>query len=150
MARTPKLSVITQYVYDKLNDNAANLGLGGVAYGDQDRIPVNPYVCVEPDNKNADLNGSPRRTMNTFVIYILVYYSAVGSPQDNRAEADILADAIEDLFNSDSHMGDAPTGLVDHCMIASINSGYVKKGNSLMRSSRLTLTAQVQAQLPST
>lgn len=150
MARTPKLAVITQYVYDKLRTNATDLGLAGVAYGDQDRIPSSPYACVEPDHKGAELNGVPRRTMNVFTIYVLLYYGAVGSNQDNRAEADLLADKVEDLLNADSHMGDASTGLVDHCMVVGVDSGYVRKGNSLMRSSRLTLTAQVQAQLPST
>lgn len=154
MANTDNLAVVTQYLVDKIQANRATLGMPtgtdvvNVFYGDQDIITSTPSVCVEPDNKHRILNGDRRRTVNEFRIGILIYQGLVTDPQTNRKDADELAEAIETLIHADATFGANPNQLVIHSLVESIESGYQKKGGSVLRSSRLTVTATSQTILP--
>jgi hypothetical protein len=142
---TDSLVTVADVLVAKLEASADSLGLTDVFFGDQDLIPRSPAACVEPGDKTRDLQGATRRTENVFTIYILVYHSEVRSPQSNRKDADTLAEAIESLIHSDATLG----GLVRHCYVTQVQSGYARKQNALMRSSRITFEARNMTQLPS-
>lgn len=135
---------VAEALFDKLEANKVVLGIQAVYYGDQNRLPVTPAVCIEPDAKTNTLKSAFRMVSLDFKVYILIYHSQVTSPQDNRRNADALAEAVETLIHADKDLG----GRVIHCMIDEIASGYVTKGNSLVRASRLTFSALSQNQLP--
>ena len=144
MPLTPSLSVIANKLFVKFNDNKIDLGLEDVYYGDQNRVPVTPALCIEPETKTNTLKSAFRTVNVEFKVYIIVYHSQVASPQDNRRNADALAEALETFVHADRDLG----GLVTHCMIDEIASGYITKGTTLMRASRLTFSAISQNQLP--
>lgn len=131
----------------KLNDNAATLGLKAVYYGDQERLATTPVVCVEPDTKVQEYRGGGVNRMLgvNITIFLLVYHSFVQSPQENRRGADQLAEAIEDLIHQDVNLG----GLVIECHVSEVASGYATKGNSLVRANRITVVHTTQNRLPS-
>lgn len=154
MANTDSLAVVTQYLYDKIVTSKAALGLPvatditNVFYGDQDLIQFTPCICIEPDQKRRTLNGVRRRTENEFRVGILVYEGDHTDPQNNRKATDLLAEAIETLIHADATFGANPNQLVIHSLVESIESGYKKKGNSVLRMSRLMVTATSQTILP--
>lgn len=145
MTFTDSLVTVVDAVTAKLESNVEALGLTDVFFGDQDLIPRSPAACVEPGTKERDLQGANRRTENTFTIYILVYHSEVRSPQSNRRDADVLAEAIETLLHQDATL----SGLVRHCYVVKVESGYARKQNGVMRSSRITFEASNMTRLPS-
>lgn len=151
MTLSASLADITQALVDKLTADATTLGLKGVFYGDQDKLPATPIVCVEPDNKDVMSYSPFRKTEIEITVYIIVYHSAIESPQQNRKDADAMAEAIETFLNADKNLKRTDhTDRVIHCYIKHVASGYAKKGNSVVRASRLTFSARTQDQLPAT
>ena len=149
MALTASYVEIAEALVAKLEANSTALGLKGVFYGDQNKLPATPIVCVEPDIKD-NVAMTPTRNLTVEVlIFLIVYHSAVDSPQANRQASDTLAEAIEDLIHEDPFLlrNDA-TPRVVQCYIKSIASGYVKKGTGIVRASRLTFHALTKHQLP--
>jgi hypothetical protein len=144
MTLTASLAQVSEALFTKFETNKASLGIEAVYYGDQNRLPVTPALCVEPDAKQNTLKSALRVIAIEFKVYILIYHSSVTSPQDNRRAADALAEATETLIHADRTLG----GLVTHCMVDEVASGYVTKNNSLMRASRLSFSAISQNQLP--
>lgn len=148
MPLTNSLVEVCDYQYNKMVDNKANLGLVDVYFGDQDKIPVTPVVCIEPQIKTNILNeaGAGRLISIEFRLFFLVYYSFIQSPQDNRRGADALAEAIESVVHSDRTLG----GLITHGYCTDVESGYTTKGNSLIRSNKITFVGTTaRAILPS-
>lgn len=148
MAYTDKLSVVSERLFEKLEQNKDDLGLYTVLYGDQERLPGYPAVCVEPDNKDRDLNGNPRRTLVTLRVFIILYHGAIDSPQVNRRVADQKAEAVEAMIHEDPALTVNNEDLVIHGMVTRMESGYVRKENTLVRASRLTYEANSQVHLP--
>lgn len=144
MPLTNSLVTLADTVVQMLQNNSSTLGLADVCYGDQQRIHVTPLACVEPDAKNTNLKGAPRTVDRIFTIYVLLYHAAVTSPQVNRRDADVTAEAVETLLNSDAQMG----GLVIHSMVENLESGYVTRNNTLFRASRITFRARSMDRLP--
>jgi hypothetical protein len=138
-------SAVAEYLQQLLQDNALTLGLAAVYYGDQDKIPVNPAACIEPDNVDRTLNGASRVAQIVFNNYILVYHSAITDVQTNRKAADELADAIVDLVHAHSQLN----GLVIDSVCVNVESGYSAKQNTVMRSSRISVQARSREILPS-
>lgn len=134
MPLTAKVVDICDYLLNLLADNQASLGIEGLAYGDVERLPVTPYVCVEPEDKTRTLKNAQRMTNLNFTIFIIVYFGPVASVQANRRGADILAESIEDLVHSKKSLD----GLVTHGMITNIASGYANRDRTLIRASRMT------------
>lgn len=145
MPLTTKLSVVCDALKTKVDVNAVTLGVKAVYYGDQTKLPTTPVVCVEPDEVSQELNGVPRKTRVIIQAYLLVYHAAVTSPQTNRRQADILAESLVDLIHQDKDLG----GLLIHCMVTNVASGYAQREGTLIRTSRITFQGQSQAQLPS-
>lgn len=142
---TGSLYVLSKWIETQLETNKAALGLQDVFYGDQDRIPRTPAACVEPGEKRRELNGAPRRTMVTFVIYILVYHNPVKTVEAIRNDLTALAELIETLIHSDAQMGD---NVIDS-LVVQLEDGFLQRSNTLFRASRLTVEARQQVQLPS-
>jgi hypothetical protein len=143
---TDSLTVWATWVKDFLDDEAwrAEVGIQQVMYGDQDKIPVVPMVCVEPSSKRRDFNGAPRRTQIDFEVYVLVYYGTLQDTQLNRAEVDRIAEAVEARL----HEAQRCDGLVISSLVTGLDSGAANKGGALMRATRLTFTARSQIMLP--
>jgi hypothetical protein len=149
MTLTASLAEVTQALVDKLELNADSLGLKGIYYGDQNKLPITPIACVEPDNKDIISISPFRKVEIELTLYIVVYHSYVESPQANRQEADLMAESIETLIHADKGLLRTDgTPRVIHCYIKQVTSGYVKKGTSTVRASRLTFSARTQNQLP--
>lgn len=73
----------------------------GVSYGDQDKLPDTPWICVEPTDKVRDWPPTPTdMTEITLETAIYVYYSdAAVSEEDRRLIADKLGEIVEEYFN---------------------------------------------------
>lgn len=136
----------TLYLQELIEANKTGLALGDkVYYGDQEKIPFTPTVCVEAGDKRRELNGAPRRVMTPMISYILVYASKVGETGENRLTADRLSEQIETLIHANRTLD----GRVIHSLVTAIEFGYLMRGNSLFRTSRLTVEGRQQVQLPS-
>lgn len=140
------LSTVGDWGVALMQANAQSLGIpdNGIFYGDQERIPVSPTVCVETGDKKAGLYGAGRMTELKLTIYFLVYHSEIRAVQSNRRDADILAETIGKLLNSDATMG----GLAIHSFVNQISSGYATKQNTTMRASRIEFEVTSQERLP--
>lgn len=134
-----------QYGVDLVTGQKVPLRISDVYYGDQTKIPRTPTVCVDAGGKRRELNGAPRRTLVVIEFYVFVYHYKVGSTSTNQKEADQLAEQLETLFHADAQMG----GLAIDSLVTSIDSGYAERSRELFRSSRLTIEARQQEQLPS-
>ena len=66
-----------------------------VYYGDQDRIPATPSICIDPGDKTRSLAGAPNMTLNEFEIYVIIYHNKIQEMQLTRKEADQLAYEVE-------------------------------------------------------
>lgn len=148
---TDSYVALCDYLFNLISSNKGTVGLPtgtdvvNVFYGDQDTIQFVPAVCVEPDNKHREYNGVRRRTENSFRIGVLIYHGKVTDPQSNRRDADVMSEAIETLIHANATFG----GLVISSLVSDIDSGYQRKGdNTVLRSSRLTVTGVSQTILP--
>jgi hypothetical protein len=143
---TDSLTVFADYTKTLLEDPAwmTTTGIKRVSYGDVEKVDIVPLVCVEPSDKARDFNGAPRRTQINFEVYVLIYFGALASSQDNRRETDQIAEAVETRLHSDPQCG----GLVISSLVTGVTSGVANKGGALIRASRLTWTAKSQIHLP--
>ena len=152
MALETRASVFAQAVVDALEaagtpvdeNTPPDLNITGVSYGDQNRIPTDRYVCVEPANTVRELNGVPRKTRNVIEILVIVYLTKIQSVQANRKESDELIEDIQDLLHQDPTMG----GKCIHSMVTRVESGYSTKDNAVLRAARLTFEITTQELLP--
>jgi hypothetical protein len=151
---SPSIVVITDALIAKLESPPAltfTLAPTAVFFGDQDRIPSTPAVCVEPGEKNRTLNGAGQMTDNEFEIYILVYHNKVQGNETTRRECDILAYEIEKYLHTDLQLlvGGSDPRLI-HGFVRSNESGYTFKQNTLYRSARLTYYGRNKTSLTTT
>lgn len=142
---TASIVEMVKYLETLLSNNATELGIEAVYYGDQNKLPVTPAVCVESGNKQRELAGAPRVTKVTLTCYVIIYFDKVVNNSDNAEAADTLAESIEALIHKDSAMGDR----VIDSLVVTLESGYQKKLDTLYRASRLTVEAHVKVILPS-
>ena len=128
--------------------NQAELGLADVWYGDQQQIPRTPTLCVVPDGKRRELQGSPRRVENTLRCYLLLYHSKIQDIQKNNEEVDQLAESLEKLVHADPTLG----GLVIHSLVTDIDAGEVTRlvdtRRTMYRAARLTVEGISKTALP--
>lgn len=145
MALTDSLVSVSNYVLSLLQDPTwmtAN-NVAQVLYGDQDKIGPVPLICVEPSQKERQLNGAPRRTEVDMEINVIIYFGILQDNEANRKGADQLAEAVEARLHSNSTCG----SLVIHSMVSNLSSGVANKGGSLYKAARLTFTAKSQIML---
>jgi hypothetical protein len=146
MALATKLSEVCDRLKLLLEAQAESLGIAddGVFYGDQERIPVSPAICVEPDLKRVELYGAGRMTKPVLRVYVLVYHSEIRDASSNRRDADKLAESVGDLLNTDGTF----FGMAIHCYVSESQSGYATKQNGTLRCTRLTFELTTQERLP--
>lgn len=145
---TDSIVVVAKYLQNWIRTAMATgpvAPLRDVYYGDQAKIPFTPVACVETGDKRRSLNGAPRRVDTPMTIYILIYHFTVGNNEVVREEADQLGEDVETLIHTDVRLD----GLVIDSLVTSLEYGYARRGDSLFRTSRLTLECRQQVQLPS-
>ena len=148
---TDSVDVVAQYVIDRLKANADLLrstsnvivDAADIYYGDQDKFPRTPSICVDPGNRRRDLQGVSFRTDNNFTIYILVYHSKLQDNQETRAEVQQISEAVETLLHQDPQLG----GYVIHSYCTLNESGYVFRQNTMYRTCRITFEAYSKTML---
>jgi hypothetical protein len=144
MSTTASYVDMAKYLETLIRNNAINLGIADVYYGDQNQIPRTPSVAIEPGGKIRELNGAPRRTRVTLTNYVIVYHNPMKPMAVIRQEDDERAEAIEALIHANAQL----SGLVIDSMVTSIESGYLMRERTMFRSSRLTVEAHSQEMLP--
>ena len=147
MVMSGSLVAVCDYLFDKIVDNEVSLGVAATYFGDQEKLPTTPVVCVEPGIKRNLLRQAAGARMLdiVFELTLLVYHSFITSPQENRRGADALAEAVEAVVHSDRTLG----GLVIHGYCPEIQSGYTTKSGSLVRANKILYQATSQHLLPS-
>lgn len=143
MAYTDKPSVVTQYVTDLLKTNKVALGLKDVWYGNQELTPNTPCASVESGQYSRELQGSQNATINHLRVEIILYVSKIGDTQVNLKQSEELAEAVMALLHLDLNMG----GLVYYGFVTTISPGVVRKGNSLMRATRISWQGESKTRL---
>ena len=138
-----KSSVLAQYVVDRIKLQTPSV-FDTVFYGDQDRIPGGLILCVEPDKRTRELSGAPRKVAIDVDLYLLVYINKLLDSEAARKMADEVVEGLEEFLHTDPQMN----GQVIHNMVTNTESGYSNKGNTLIRTSRITLSIQSQQFLP--
>lgn len=139
---TDSLDAVAQFLMDKIVTNADTLRTSDnivvnpefVYYGDQNKIPGTPAVCIEPNNRGRTLQGVSYRTDNEFLVFIMVYVSRVQDEQLSRKQAQQLSEAIEALIHKDAQLG----GLLIHGFCELNESGYTFRNGTLFRTNRIT------------
>ena len=141
---TSSLHDFSEYLFNTLTAASVDLGLQAVYYGDQNKLPVTPVACVEPEQKVRTLSDAQRGTTVDFTVSIYIYHGAIDSVQENRRNADRMADKVEEVLHRDLTCG----GLVIHSYAESIESGYSQKAGSIQRTSRIVFTGRSKHRLP--
>lgn len=135
MPTTDRVSLVVQAHVDLITSRKATLGLADVWYGDQSRLPRTPADCVDAGPMERTLNRATGKggTENTFRIYHLIYLGKVQDVQANLKQAQELAESIMTVLHEDITLG----GLVLHGFVTTIEPGFVRKGDALMKVQRL-------------
>jgi hypothetical protein len=115
-----------------------------VFYGDQDKIPGGLTACVEPSDKTRALTGYPRKTSVDVQIYVILYVNLLQGPVNNRLLSDQFAEWVEAVLHADAQLGDTAI----QSLVSRVESGYVGKGDAILRATRVTFDIQSQQQLP--
>ena len=129
---------VADAVKDLLEANKIPLGLEEVYFGDQNRIPRHPTVCIEPTSQRNEIAGvaTPMRLMRTHTVTAILYHSKFVDTQTQRRDCDAMAAAIEELIHANVTLG----GLVIHAYVSGIDSGYSRK-DGIIRAAGITVTA---------
>lgn len=137
MPTADRLSTVASAV-KALLDADTTLGLREVYYGDQEKIPATPSVCVEPSLLSRELAGigGKGQTQNQFVVYVICYLAKIQDEQITRLASDQLAEAIMDVLHSSITM----SGTVVHGFVTAVEYGYTRRTGALSRVARLTWT----------
>lgn len=146
MPMSAKGSLLTERLISLLTDNAAELGLEAIYYGDQEYVPKVPAACVEPAQVSRQLQEVTLRTDNTFTISVILYYADIQGTQDAQRGADMFAEKIIDVINTDGITerwgGTQFGGLVLYGYVSDTEYGYIVKQNKLLRANRLLVTGK--------
>jgi hypothetical protein len=151
---TAKPSLLTEYLINLAKTKASELGLVAVYYCDQEYIPEVPALCIEPAQVVRELDGAPMRTTNEFLVSALMYCANVEGVENAQHDADLMAEAVADMFNQDGVAPGAASpdgtrfgGLVIYGYVQSSEYGYVVKSSKLMRANRMLIYAKSRTNL---
>ena len=139
----------TDYIKQLIESNKTVVALpdypiNDVFYGDQEQVAQNVTVCVDPGPLNEEQLYGSRKQKLQMRHYVMVYIKTLENVQLNRRICDIIAEHVANLINAHPRLdGTALEGRV-----VEILPGYVLRGNSILRSSRLTVTSTVSTILP--
>ncbi len=145
-------SQVAQRIFDLLDANRVALyGADAmVFYGDQDKIPVSPTICVEAgpmDRVLASAMGPKGRTENNFTVYIIIYYASVKSNQLTKLEAEVISEATANFLDNNPQLVLAGEEMVIHGFTRVVDHGYARRNSTLMYGSRLTWAGKTKMQL---
>ena len=145
---TDSLVEVAEAIGAILEANKTTWGVKDIYYGDQDRIPRNPAICIETGEKTRELNGAPRRTLVTLPVYLLVYHNALTAGAAGQRKAN---DTLAELIETELHKAENRDlgGIVIHTMCTALEPGYQRKRDALWQTTQITVTATSQVQLPS-
>jgi hypothetical protein len=135
-------SEVTLAIKDLLQDNQQMLGLNGIYYGDQERIPTTPAVAVEAGPYTAEL--MPSRVRHNFSVFLLIYHSKLQDGQTTKLECDQFAERVRDLLHGHRTLD----GLVIHGFVSAMDPGYALRAGALLRANRVTWDAISHTVLP--
>ena len=143
------LTEVCNYLVQLIANNPAvpelsDWPISDVFYGDQEEIARSVTVCIDPGPVNQDVVYGSRKAEYTMKHYIMVYIKTVGSTQDNRRICDIVAQYIADLIDANPTLG----GNVIQSSVTDITPGYVQRGQSILRSTRITVGSKFTKILP--
>lgn len=155
MTHTARLTVVAKrlqaLLLEKVDDtNFYDPPIKKVYYGDQQRIPEVPSICVEPSAKSRSWPPKPNlMTDNTLEVDILVYHSNADKlSEDVKYETDRLGETVEEFINTFVTLPDAEgSPLVIHGMVVIHEPGYFRRENSLFHGSRLLWRGITKTQL---
>jgi hypothetical protein len=140
--------LLAQFVDDA---NFFDPQIKGVSYGDQQKVPDSPWLCVEAGTKERTWPPTATdQTEITLEVIILVYYTDANLGNDEvRLKTDQLSEAVEEYLNVNHRQlldvdGNA---LVIYSYVLRNESGYKQMGNALYRSARLTWRARSKLRL---
>lgn len=137
MATTDSLVAVADAVKLMLENQSITLGLKDVFYGDQDLIPQFPAAAVEGQNLSERPSDTGFSKMNEFQVLVILYHSKIQDNQTTRREADLYAEAVKAVLNSDRQLG----GLVTHCWVSSTDYGYAVRSGVTIRAARILFEA---------
>lgn len=149
MPLTDSLVNVADSLIGILDAAKKDLGIKDIWYGDQDRIPRSPAVCIETGEKKRRLKGAPRMTSVELPVYLMVYHGALkAGSEGQRKENDRLAEAIETEIhkNANKDLGDT----VIHVMCTALEPGFLRKRDAIWQVTRITVEAESQVLLPYT
>jgi hypothetical protein len=148
-ARFP--SEIAQRILTLLETNKTSFGeFATVFYGDQDKLPTTPTICIEAgvmERSLASAQGPAGRTLNECTCYIIVYYAKVDSNQVTKLAGETTSEAVAAFLDTNPQLllaGIDPK--VIHGFVRVIDHGYIRK-DTLMYGSRLTWVGKTKMQL---
>lgn len=142
---TASLVEYTDKILEIIRANQESLSIHSIFLGDQEKLPGTPVVCVEPDTKANILKNATRGIEIQLRAQIIVYTAMLASPEQNRRDADVLAEDIETIL----HANPTLDGLVIHSLADEVASGYASKAGTLVRANKIQFTARSQSRLPS-
>lgn len=150
-------SQVAQRIMDILTANKAALVAAGhladdansIMYGDQDKLPVTPMLCIESGTTTRELDGVPQRVLCRHEVHLIYYHSRVQEVQLLRLEAEEGAEAIVTVLDSNLTLElESDGGIVIHGFVTNIDPGYIRKGErTLVRSVRLTWQGKTKTML---
>lgn len=115
-----------------------------VFYGDQENLARNITVCVDPGEKVVSQLYGSRRAIYDARHYIMAYAKTLAGSEQNRRICDLVAEHLETLVNANPKLG----GTVIQSHVAEVRPGYVQRGDSIVRSTRLTVVSTTEKNLP--
>ncbi len=131
-------SEVAQKIIDLIKSNLSPLGLKRVDYGDRDNVKSYPSVCVQPGVTSSDYQGAQFRALNTFEIFVTLYYAVATGLSDRRKEADQKAEQIRDVLHTDKQMGNT----VHSGFVVRMEYGYAQRGGNMLEIVRITWQGQ--------
>jgi hypothetical protein len=155
MTHTARATVVAQRIQTLLSEKVADVTffdppIRAVYYGDQDKIPYSPTLCVEAGIKRRSWPPVPTlRTENNLEVTVITYHARIGDGQQTRLEADRLSEAVEEFLNIYHYrlLDASGSDLVIHGHVVENEPGYVRRGNTLFHAARLTWRGITKTQI---
>jgi len=139
-----RLVDVTDAVYQAVLAKKVDVGLQDVWFGEHDKLPRLPAVCVIGDTKEREDRGAPRLVTNTFRVRCDLYVVKISTQADIDRDALTLADDLEEVLHEDLTFG----GIVIGSLVRSNEQGVVDKAGTRYRTARLTLELINRTMLP--
>ena len=134
---TDDIAEVASYMVTMFEDDIT-IGLKGVSYGDQEKIPQTPWLAVEPGPMDSVTEGASNRQKHTLTMYLILYLARVQSKQVTRSEIDAMIKKVVEVLHSDTQLGVLPDNLVIQSWVTRREPGYARKGGALLNAARIT------------